>query len=231
MNCQEVLQKLKSFGSPQFCKTFARHGVREPMFGVSYKHLGTLTRQLKPNHALALDLWASGIHDARVLATMIAEPAKLTSSVIDRWLNELPDFVTSDAFAGLVAQSPLARKKAAKWRQAKSEMISNTGWGVTLRSIQRDPDWDDRELAELLCEIETRIHSAPNRTRYAMNLTVICIGIRNAALRKLALASAKRIGKVEVDHGDTSCRTPDAAAYIKKTVAHQREMAKRRAHR
>jgi hypothetical protein len=64
-----------------------------------------------------------------------------------------------------------------------------------------------------------------------MNLTVICIGIRNAALRKLALASAKRIGKVEVDHGDTNCKTPDAAAYIKKTIAHQREMAKRRAKR
>jgi 3-methyladenine DNA glycosylase AlkD len=231
MQCSEVLKQLESFGSAQFRKTYARHGVSEPMFGVSYKHLGTLTKQLKTNHALALELWASEIHEARVLATMIAEPEKLTSSVIDRWLKELPDFVVSDAFAGLVAQSPLAHKKAAKWRQAESEMVSNTGWGVTSRLIQRDPNLDDRDLAALLSEIEKRIHSAPNRTRYAMNLTVICIGIRNAALRKLALASTKRIGKVEVDHGDTSCRTPDAAAYIKKTVAHQREMAKRRAKR
>jgi 3-methyladenine DNA glycosylase AlkD len=231
MQSSEVLRKLESFGSAQFRKTYTRHGVCEPMFGVSYKHLGELTKQLKPNHELALELWASGIHEARVLATMIAEPAKLTSSVIDRWLKELPDFVISDAFAGLVAQTPLAHKKAAKWREARSEMVSNTGWGVTLRSIQWNPNWNDRELTELLSEIETRIHSAPNRTRYAMNLTVICIGIRNAALRKLALASAKRIGKVEVDHGDTNCKTPDAAAYIKKTIAHQREMAKRRAKR
>jgi 3-methyladenine DNA glycosylase AlkD len=229
MQCCEVLKQLESFGSAQFRKTYARHGVREPMFGVSYKHLGTLTKQLKKNHLLALELWDSGIHEAKVLATMIAEPSKLTGPIIDRWLKELPDFVISDAFAGLVAQAPLAHKKAAKWRQAKSEMVSNTGWGVTSRLVQRDPNWEDRELAALLDEIETRIHSAPNRTRLAMNSTVISIGIRNGALRKLALASAERIGKVEVDHGDTSCNTPDAAAYIKKTVAHQREMAKRRA--
>jgi 3-methyladenine DNA glycosylase AlkD len=231
MNCQELLQKLKSFGSAQFCKTFARHGVREPMFGVSYKHLGALTKQLKPNHDLALELWASGNHDARILATMIAEPAKLTSATIDRWLKNLSNYVISDAFATIVAQSPLARQKAAKWRAAKSEMVSNAGWSVTARLIRLDPAWSDAELSAMLKEIEAEIHAAPNRTRHAMNSTIISIGVHNARLKKLALAAAKRIGKVEVDHGDTSCQTYDAATYIKKTVAHQRKLAARRAKR
>ena len=52
-----------------------------------------------------------------------------------------------------------------------------------------------------------------------MNNALIAIGGRNAKLKKLALAAAKKIGKVEVDHGDTSCKTPDAAAYINKMWA------------
>lgn len=231
MNCQDVLKKLESFGSAQFRKTYARHGVCGPMYGVSYKHLGTLTKLLRPNHALALELWASGNHDARVLATMIAEPEKLTGQVIDRWLKDMDNYAIGDAFAGVVAQSPLAHKKAAKWRAAKSEMISNAGWSVTARLVRLDPQWKDAALAALLDEIEARIHAAPNRTRYAMNSTVISIGVRNASMQKLALAAAKRIGKVEVDYGDTSCQTPDAATYIKKTVAHQQELARKQAKR
>jgi hypothetical protein len=71
-----------------------------------------------------------------------------------------------------------------------------------------------------LAYVEKKIHSATNAEREAMNMALIQIGCRNAALRKAALAAAKRIGKVEVDHGDTACKTPDAAAYIEKTWAH-----------
>ena len=57
-----------------------------------------------------------------------------------------------------------------------------------------------------------------------MNMAVIVIGGRNAALRKSALATAKRIGKVEIDHGDTACQTPDAGAYIEKMWARAKAM-------
>lgn len=226
MNCQEVLKKLKSFGSSQFCKTFARHGVRGPMYGVSYKHLGTLTKQLQPNHKLALELWATGNHDARILATMIAEPTKLTGPIAESWLKDLDNYVIGDAFAGLVSKSPVAHQKASKWRASKREWISSAGWSVTSRLAGLDSNCSDRQLADRLVEIEARIHSAPNRTRHAMNSTLINIGLRNVSLRKLALAAAKRIGKVGVDHGDTSCQTQDAAAYIKKTVAYYQQKKK-----
>jgi hypothetical protein len=53
-----------------------------------------------------------------------------------------------------------------------------------------------------------------------MNRALIAIGCRSPGLRKLADAAAKRIGKVEIDHGDTACKTPDAAEYIERTWAH-----------
>lgn len=75
------------------------------------------------------------------------------------------------------------------------------------------------KFATLLKTIERDIHGAPNHVRQAMNGALIAIGLRNTKLEKLAVAAAKRIGKVEVDHGDTSCQTPDAVAYIAKTKA------------
>ena len=71
MTLTQTLQQLKAAGTAQTRKTYARHGVGPNMFGVSYATLGKLTRAIQRDHALALGLWASGNHDARVLATMV----------------------------------------------------------------------------------------------------------------------------------------------------------------
>lgn len=91
----------------------------------------------------------------------------------------------------------------------------------------QDEVTDDYYIA-CLAEIESDIHGSPNRVRHAMNQALICIGVRNNALRKKALAVAKRIGKVEVDHGETGCKTPDAASYIDNTLAHRERKSAQR---
>ena len=80
-----------------------------------------------------------------------------------------------------------------------------------------DPWFEDR-----LATIVTSIHASSDAEKEAMNQAVITIGGRSPALRKAAIAAAKRIGKVEVDHGETSCKTPDAVPYIEKMWAHSR---------
>ena len=76
-----------------------------------------------------------------------------------------------------------------------------------------------------LATIEGEIHARKNRVRDAMNSALIAIGIRNDALEEQALAAATRIGKVEVDHGETGCKTPDAADYIRRTLDRRRQKA------
>ena len=82
-----------------------------------------------------------------------------------------------------------------------------------------DESMADSWFAERLAQIEKSIHSAPNTHRHLMNQAIISIGSRNASLRKSAAAAAKRLGKIEVDHGDTDCKTPDAAEYMEKNWA------------
>jgi hypothetical protein len=90
---------------------------------------------------------------------------------------------------------------------------------------QSDETLPDDFFTDYLEIIGADIHSSKNRIRDAMNSAVINIGLRSATLEKRAVAAARRIGKVDVDHGETGCKTPDAVAYIKKTREHRKHRA------
>ena len=222
MNKTETLKELKAAGTAQNRKVYGRHGVSGPMFGVSYAHLEKLRKRIKVDHELATKLWESGNHDARVLATMVADPDAVTARQLDAWVKQLDNYVVTDAFSKLVARSPLAAARMKAWTKAAGEWKSVAGWNALAGLIDKPGEVSDGDLADLLGIIEKKIHKAPNRTRYAMNTALISIALRSAALEKKALAAARRIGPVEVDHGETGCKTPDAVTYIPKAAAHHR---------
>jgi 3-methyladenine DNA glycosylase AlkD len=103
-----------------------------------------------------------------------------------------------------------------KWTQSKKEWIGQAGWNLLARLAMKDEELPDGYFENYLGIIEREIHSSKNRVKHTMNGALISIGIRNGKLEKKALAVAKKIGKVEVDHGETNCKTPDAAEYIRK---------------
>jgi 3-methyladenine DNA glycosylase AlkD len=217
MQFTEVLRTLEAAGSAQTRKTYTRHGVAEPMYGVSYAVLRPLAKRIGANQKLAEQLWATGNFDCRALATLIADPATVKRSTLTAWTKSANIRCLASDFARLVARSPHAVDLASKWCASKKEGESASGWSVVAVLAMEDDAADlDELLAASLDVIEATIDAAPNYTRYAMNGALIAIGGRNAALKKRALAVAKAIGKVEVDHGDTDCKTPDAAAYIAK---------------
>jgi 3-methyladenine DNA glycosylase AlkD len=227
VDSSKVLAELRRLGTAQNRKIYGRHGVAGPLFGVSYKNLGLMVRKIKVDHDLACALWSSGNHDARVLATMVADPARIDAATAERWIKDVPDGVIADALAGLVARSPVARRKAEKWIASKRAWTSQAGWSVTARMTMKGM-LEESCLKELIGVIENGIHQAPNRTREAMNSALIAIGITSKKLHKAAIAAARRIGTVEVDHGETCCVTPDAVASIEKGRAFRaRPKAKR----
>jgi 3-methyladenine DNA glycosylase AlkD len=193
------------------------------MFGVKYADLGKLKREIDVDQRLAEALWATGNHDAQVLATMIADPGAMTGRKLEEWAEGLGDHVITSTFADLATQLPDRERLMKKWVRSSHEWISTVGWFVLARMTD-DARIDDAYFEPYLETIEKKIHGAKNRTRYGMNTALIAIGCR-PTLTKAAVAAAKRIGVVEVDHGNTSCKTPDAASYIEKTVAYRRKKA------
>lgn len=221
MTLAETLRVLEKAGSEQTRKTYARHGATGPMFGVSFATLKDLTKKIDVDHDLAHALWNTGNFDARNLAVKIVDPARMTSADLDRWVREVGESRMSGGYvAMLAAETPHGRAKVAEWLAAKDARLHGAAWPLLGQWAQRDEAAPDAFFEERLAEIERAIHTAPNAEREGMNSAVIAIGLRNRALRKAALAAAKRIGKVDVDHGDTACKTADASEYIEKAWVH-----------
>ena len=218
MNLSEVGRELRRLGTAQNRKVYGRHGVREPMYGASFADLRALKKRIKADQPLAEELWASGNHDSRVLATMIADPNVIRAVELESWLRDLDNYVIADAFSGLVWRTPHARSKAEKWLKSRKEFIGQVGYNLLAYLAMNDEDLPNSYLEGHLRTIEAEIHGSANRIRHAMNQALIAVGLRNQILQRCAMAAARRIGKVEVDHGDTSCKTPDAVAYIKKVI-------------
>jgi 3-methyladenine DNA glycosylase AlkD len=219
MRFREVSRELKKRGTAGNRRIYGRHGVREPMHGVSFANLRDLKKRIKIDQELAVELWDSGNHDCRVLATMIADPKAIRALELERWVRDLDNYVLADAFSGLVARTPLARSRADKWTASRKEFIGQAGYNVLGLTAMNDDESPNDYFQSYLEKIEDEIHGSANRVRHAMNQALIAIALRSPALRRKAVAAAKRIGKVEVDHGETSCKTPDAVAYIDRCIA------------
>ncbi len=227
MTIQQAIDALQEFGTEQNRKVYRRHGVGEKLYGVSFANLKKLSKEITTDHELARRLWATGNHDARILATMVADPEHTTTALLDSWKDGLDNYIVTDAFAKFVAETSVARTSAEKWTSSKKEWIGRAGWMLLAHIALSDTSLKGDYFKPYLETIEKRIHTSPNRTRDAMNSALIAISLRSAELERRGIAAARRIGKVEVDHGETSCKTHDAESYILK--ARKKREEKRRA--
>lgn len=229
MNLKQTIAELKKMGTAQNVKVYRRHGAKGDLFGVSFANLGALKKKIKTDHALALELWETGNVDARTLACMIADPNELSAKTADAWVKQIDYYCVADQFSALVAKSPHAIPTMRKWMKSKKEYVRQCGYSVLSSLLAKREDVPDDVCEEILQRIEREIHASPNRARYTMNGALISIGIFKPALRSRAIAAAERIGHVEIDHGETGCKTPDAVPYIEKAAAHYAGKSKGRA--
>jgi 3-methyladenine DNA glycosylase AlkD len=215
----QIMDELKTLGSEQTRKTYLNHGACEFTFGVKYADLSKLVKKVKVNHELATELWQTENHEARLFALMIADPKKIDHATLDEWAKDLSDYVVSGEMSRFVVKSPLAKEKMEAWVQSDDEWISTAGWNLLGAMALEWQDLSNEYLLSYMAIIQKDIHTKKNRTRYAMNGALIAIGGRNTELAEKAIAAANSIGKVIVDHGKTSCKTPDAIPYIQKIRA------------
>lgn len=219
MHFSQVMEQLERAGTEQNRKTYGRHGVPAPLFGVSTAELKKLQKAIRKDQDLARELWQTGNYDAQVLATMICDPASMSEQDLDDWIGAAPYNALAAYVAGVAARSPHARGRIQAWTASGDEFIAQAGWNILGEIALKDKTLPESYFAPFVEHIRKHLHQQPNRTRYAMNGALIAIGVRTPALEKQALAAAAEIGKVDVDHGDTSCQTPDATSYIARTLA------------
>jgi 3-methyladenine DNA glycosylase AlkD len=219
MTASEILDQLESLGLESYKKVMFNHGVTEPLFGVKIEELKKIQKKVKVDYKLALELYDTGIYDARYLAGLIADDMKMTKKDLKRWVEKANcDALAYYTVPWVAAGSPHGHDMALEWIDAKKERIAAAGWATlsSLVATKDDDDLDIPELKKLLQRVQKSIDDAPNAVRYCMNNFVIAVGSYVKSLTDVAADVGKKIGPVTVDMGDTACKVPYAPEYIDK---------------
>jgi len=222
MELENVMSFLKQSGKEQIKNIFAKHGAREPFFGVKVEDLKKIQKKIKANHALALELFNTGNSDAMYLAGLIAEPVKMTRENLNDWAEKAYWYALSEfTVAWVASESPFGLELALEWIESDKENIASSGWSTlaSIVAIKPDHEIDAVLYNRLLDRVKTTIHSEKNRVRHTMNNFVIAVGGYCTHLTERASDIAMTIGKVNVDMGGTACKVPLAIEYIQKMHA------------
>jgi len=228
-----IMADLKKKGSEKTRKTYARHGMAtERMFGVSMADLKVIAKKIKGEQALACGLYETGNLDAMYLAGMVADGSQMTEKQLNGWAEGAANMkmVSEYTVPWVAVENPRARDLAIRWIKSKKEHVASSGWCTYAGLVATRPDaeLDLAEIEKLLATIVKGINGTQNRVRYTMNGFVIAVGTYVKPLLKKVKASAREIGEVSVDVGDTACSIPLATAYIEKIEAAGRVGQKRK---
>jgi 3-methyladenine DNA glycosylase AlkD len=219
-----IMAELKSKGKEQTRKIYARHGMDPArILGVSTADMKAIAKTIKGQQALACELYATGIMEAMYLAGMVTDGAKLTRDQLNQWAEGADglQMIAEYTVPWLAVDNPNGRALALKWMKSKKEHIAAAGWSTYsgLVSLLPDEELDLEEIQSLLDTAVKQAHTTPNRVRYTMNTFVISVGSYVKPLLKQAKATARQIGAVKVDMGETACKVPLATECIEKIEA------------
>ena len=227
---KEILKELKGYGDAATKKMLINNGAKEPVFGVKVADLKKILKRVKKDHALSLELFATGNSDAMYLAALIADEDKISKSELTKWVNEAYwPWLSEFSVPWIAAESEHGYQLALKWIDSKKESVASAGWGTLAyyASIKADDELNLGVYQKLLDRVEKNVHKDKNRVSHTMNAFVIAVGNYIKPLTKNASATAKKMGKVEVDMGRTACKVPLAVDAIKK-VADRGALGKKR---
>jgi len=195
MEYEEVMEKLKSMASPKDVQGMARYGINpKNNFGISIYKLRPLAKEIGKDHKLALRLWDSGIHDARLLAVFIDDPVELTSEQMDFWAKDFDSWdVCDQACTSLFDMSPLAWKKVSDWAERKEEFVKRAAFSLLAGLAVHDKKASDEQFTDFADLFKKHATDERNYVKKAVNWAIRNIGKRNEILNERMIALSKKI--------------------------------------
>jgi 3-methyladenine DNA glycosylase AlkD len=192
-----VLRELKEVADPRVREKMAYFGVNVPKaHGISAPVLHTFAKHIGKDHELAEQLWQSGIHEAKILATLLGEPEKVTSAQMDRWLRGFDSWdVVDAACCYLYATAAPAWDKIYEWSSREKEFEKRAAFSLAAYLSYKDKTSPDARFEKFLRVIEREAHDERNFVRKAVNWALRNIGKRNLRLNRAAIAMAGKIRK------------------------------------
>jgi 3-methyladenine DNA glycosylase AlkD len=190
-----VLRELRGLADPKVRAKMVYFGVNVPKaHGISTPVLQQFARHIGKDHRLAQELWMTGIHEARILATFIGEPEKVTAAEMERWVRDFNSWdIVDAACCYLYAHTKFAWKKAAEWSRRSAEFEKRAAFSLVAYLSYKDKKAPDARFVQFLRVIEREARDERNFVKKAVNWTLRNIGKRNVRLNREAIRAAERI--------------------------------------
>jgi 3-methyladenine DNA glycosylase AlkD len=192
-----ALAWLEKRGSKKNRDGMARYGiVASKVFGVSMGTMQSLAKELGRDHALSEALWKTGWYEARMLASLVGEPARVTPAQMERWSRGFDNWAVCDtATFVLWDRTPHAWTKVHEWSTRKEEFVKRAAFAMLASLTVHDKQAPDEPYLKGLKLIEHEASDDRNFVKKAVNWALRSIGKRNPALNKAAIAVARRLAE------------------------------------
>ncbi|HEX2618862.1 MAG TPA: DNA alkylation repair protein [Phototrophicaceae bacterium] len=191
----ELIQRLEALANPDNIagmQHFGIHGGR--MLGISLVALRQIAKEIVKDHTLADQLWSSGIHEARILASIIDDYKQVTPEQMERWVQDFDSWDVCDQCCGnLFALTPSAWDKAVGWSSREAEFVKRAGFVLMAQLSHKSQKARDDRYPPFLTIIEREAHDDRNFVKKAVNWALRQIGKRNRALNTMAIETALKI--------------------------------------
>ena len=199
LDAKGILRRLKSLADPQAVEGMARFGINpKNTYGVSIPTLRKQAREIGRNHRLALQLWSSGIHEARLLASFVDDPALVSERQMERWVKDFDSWdVCDQCCSNLFDQTPFAYQKAVEWSGRREEFVKRAAFALMAALAVHDKQAGDEAFAKFLPLIVREATDERNFVKKAVNWALRGIGKRNRNLSRLAVQTARKIHRID----------------------------------
>ncbi len=197
MDYRQVIKKLESLASKRNVEGMARFGIRPKakVLGVSLPFLRKIAKDIKKDHKLAQELWDSGIHEAKILASIIADKEKLTEKIMNKWVKDFDSWdIVDQTCMNLFGVSKFADKKIFEWAKNKEEFIRRTAFSLMAVLAVKNKEMKNADFLRYFELIKKYSTDERNFVKKAVNWALRQIGKRNKKLNKEAIKLAKEIG-------------------------------------
>jgi len=189
------MRRLNELADPSRLSGMARYGIPvDRALGVTLPQIRSLAREIGRDHALAAALWATEVHEARMLATLVDEPDKVSESQMDAMVDEFASWDICDQCCNnLFRLTPNAWKKALEWSERHGEFQKRAGFVLMAVLAVHAREAKDDDFLSFLDAVERHSADERNFVKKAVNWALRQVGKRNVLLNRKAVETAERI--------------------------------------
>lgn len=199
LSYEDIIQRLESLANAYNREGMARYGINTTnAYGVSVTTLRQIAKEAGKDHALAQKLWESGIHEARILASLIDLPKMVTESQMESWVEDFDSWDVCDlTCSNLFSYTPYAYSKAMEWSRKEAEFVKRAGFVLMAALTVHDKKAPDKEFIKFLPAIKEESVDDRNMVKKVVNWALRQIGKRNMHLNEFAIKSALEIKQID----------------------------------